>query len=459
MDAEPGASLERELDRLYVEHVADLEGLYARAVSDQAWDAAVIHSGSPLKRSVFDDQYWPLRPVPHWQHWLPLAEPDCALVVRPGRKPRLVIVKTTSFWEKPAPPDTRALLDVFDVTMVDDPAHVKRYVGDGRVAFVGENRERCASWGVAEEGFCPPFLLAALDTLRAKKTPYEVACIAEANRRARAGHDALRGAFRSADASELDLHLLYLGVTAQDDWQTPYKNIVALGRNAATLHHVSYGISSKVRGSDGLGAESLLLDAGATCRGYCADITRTWVKGRGATASAFAHLVAGVEAMQRRLCASIRVGMAYEDLHDESHRLAAEVLRDAGIVRASIEEVVSTGVTRAFYPHGLGHSLGLQTHDVGCAVRQVRAGNAFLRNTSDITPGQVFTIEPGIYFIDDLLGPLRRGAQASLVSWETVDALAPLGGVRIEDDLHVVGGDAVVRNLTREHLPAGGGPA
>jgi Xaa-Pro dipeptidase len=455
----PAALLDRALDRLYGEHVGDLEGRYARAIADQAWDATVIHSGSLLKRSAFDDQYWPLRPVPHWQHWLPLAEPDCALIVRPGRKPKLVIVKTASFWEKPAPPVTRAFLGAFDVATVDDPAHVKRYVGAGRVAFVGENRDRSVSWGIPDEGFCPPSLLRALDPLRVTKTPYEVACIAEANRRARPGHEALRRRFLDVDASELDLHLLYLGATAQDDWETPYKNIVALGPNAATLHHVSYGVSSKVRGPDGLGAESLLVDAGATCRGYCADITRTWVKGSGAAASAFGQLVAGVEAMQGRLCAAVRVGMPYEDLHDESHRQVAAVLRDSGIVLGSIDEVVSTGVTRAFYPHGLGHSLGLQTHDVGCALRPARAGNTFLRNTSDVAAGQVFTIEPGIYFIDDLLAPLRAGAQAALVDWKAVAALAPLGGVRIEDDLHVCGGDAIVRNLTREHLPQGGGAA
>jgi Xaa-Pro dipeptidase len=457
VDAGPRDALDRDLDRLYREHVADLEVRYARTLAKQGWDAAVIHSGSPVKRSVFDDQYWPLRPVPHWQHWLPLAEPDCALIVRQAARPKLVVLRNRSFWEKPALPVTSAFLDVFDLVTVDDPAEVKGYVGGGRVAFVGEDRARAASWGIADEGLCPPPLMGALDQLRVTKTAYEVACIAEANRRARAGHDALRAAFRERDASELSLHLLYLGATDQDDWQTPYKNIVALGPNAATLHHVAYGVAGKTRGPGG--AESLLVDAGATCRGYCADITRTWVKGSGASASAFAHLVAGVEAMQRRLCAAIRVGMAYEDLHDESHRQTAEVLREVGIVRSSIDEAVAAGITRAFYPHGLGHSLGLQTHDVGCGLRQVRPGNAFLRNTTDIATGQVFTIEPGIYFIEDLLGPLRAGAHAHLVEWKTVDALAPLGGIRIEDDVHVTGGDATLRNLTREHLPEGGGQA
>jgi len=161
--------------------------------------------------------------------------------------------------------------------------------------------------------------------------------------------------------------------------------------------------------------------------------------------------------MQRRLCSAVRVGMSYEQLHDESHRQVAAILREVGLVRASIDETVATGVTRAFYPHGLGHSLGLQTHDVGCALRQPRPDNPFLRNTTEIAAGQVFTIEPGIYFIEALLAPLRAHPGESIVDFVTVDALAPLGGVRIEDDVYVTAGEEVVRNLTREQLPVGGG--
>jgi Xaa-Pro dipeptidase len=457
------APLDVELDRLYVEHVTDLERRYAAVLEAEGWDAVVLHAGSLVKRSAFDDQHWPLRPVPHWQHWLPLAEPDGALIVRAGQRPVLCVPAARSFWERPAPPPTLAFLDVFDVVHLEDPADAKDHLhGSGgrgeaqrsgsRIAFVGEDRARAASWGLAVDAVCPPALTAALDQLRVQKTPYEVACLAEANRRARAGHEALRVAFRDRDASELDLHLLYLGATAQDDWETPYKNIVALDENAATLHHVAYGRRSEPRE-----AASLLVDAGAACRGYGADITRTWVKGTGAAASAFAHLVAGVDAMQAGLCAAIRAGTSYEDLHDESHRQAAAVLRDVGILRGTPDAAVAGGVTRAFYPHGLGHSLGLQTHDVGCALRAPRPGNAFLRNTRDIAVGQLFTIEPGIYFIDELLAPLRAGPDASLVDWNTVEALAPLGGVRIEDDVFVASASGPVRNLTREHLERGGG--
>jgi Xaa-Pro dipeptidase len=429
-----------DLDALYLEHVADLERRVARVLDEQGWDAVVLESGSLVKRSRYDDQYWPLRPCPHFQHWLPLAEPECALVVRPGKKTTLLRAAEGGFWEKPAPPPTLAFERAFDVVRVksESTAEARGYAGSGRVAWVGEQRES------------PAELVKALDALRTTKTAYEVACIAEANLVARAGHEALRDAFRAGDASELDLHLLFLKATRQDDWETPYKNIVALGENAATLHHVAYG-----RQARGRAAESLLVDAAATCRGYCGDVTRTWVKGTGAAADAFGRLVAAVDAMQQRLCAAVRVGMPYEQLHDESHRQVGEILRELGVVKGTTEEAVSTGVTRAFYPHGLGHSLGLQTHDVGCGLRAPRADNPFLRNTTDVAPGQVFTIEPGIYFIESLLAPLRAKPDGKIVDWKMVDALAPLGGVRIEDDVLVQRTESAgpsVRNITREQL-------
>jgi Xaa-Pro dipeptidase len=428
----------KDLDALYIDHVADLDARFGRVLFELGWDAVVVESGVPARKSQFDDQYWPLRPCPHFQHWVPLAQAGCALVVRPGQKTTLLLSSVTSFWEKAAPPESVAYEQAFAVVRLRNAGDAGQHYGGGRVAFVGEGREG------------PPDLVKALDALRTTKTPYEIACLAEANRRARAGHDALREAFRAGAASELDLHLRYLAATAQDDWETPYKNIVALGANAATLHHVAYGRTAPTRA-----AESLLVDAGASCRGYGADITRTWTKGTGATASAFAGLVAGVEAMQKRLCAAVRIGMPYEQLHDESHRQVGVVLREAGIVRGSVDEAVARGVTRAFYPHGLGHSLGLQTHDVGCGLRAPRPDNPFLRNTSDIALHQAFTIEPGIYFVEPLLAALRARPEASIVDWNAVDALTPLGGVRIEDDVVVREGG--VRNLTREQLPVGGG--
>jgi len=426
-----------DFKKLHRSHVEELSREAAAALEKMAFSALVLHSGSPIKRTEADDQYWPLRPTPHFQHWLPLAEPGCLLIVAPGRKPVLVRPPIQSFWEAPAPVESDHFWDSFEV--VESTPQLP----PGRLAFVGDDVRAAAALKIAEVN--PPTLIRALDALRVRKTPYEVACLAEANRRAAAGHEQLRGLFQSADRSELELHLAFLGATRQDDAETPYKNIVALGKHAATLHHVSYAKRAQPAGS-------LLVDAGASFAGYCSDITRTWVKGGGAAASAFAQLVAGMEAMQQRLCSQVKVGMPYEELHDESHRQVADVLREVGISRLPAEELVSRGVTRAFYPHGLGHSLGLQCHDVGCALRPPRNDNPFLRNTADIAPRQVFTIEPGLYFIEALLAPLRKSPD---IDWKLVDALAPFGGIRIEDD--VVVQEKGIRNLTREALPLGGG--
>jgi Xaa-Pro dipeptidase len=335
-----------------------------------------------------------------------------------------------------------------DIIVVEDAADARAHLHpSGRLAFIGEDEKRASSWGIGDAN--PPALLRALDQARVHKTDYELASLAEANRIAALGHRAVAEAFLAGDRSELDLHLLYLQKTAQDDPETPYKNIVALGENAATLHHVSYRKQPRARA-----AESLLLDAGAACNGYCADITRTYAKGSGASAEGFKALVARTEAMQQRLCAAAVVGKPYEQLHEEAHQQVAGILVELGIARGSADEVVASGLSRAFFPHGLGHSLGLVCHDVGCAEIKPKAQNPWLRNTSRISVDQVFTIEPGIYFTEMLLDPLRAGPRAArpgLIDWGTVDALAPLGGVRIEDDVQVRAGG--LRNFTREHLP------
>jgi Xaa-Pro dipeptidase len=382
--------------------------------------------------------------VPHFAHWLPLVAADCALVIRKGTRPRLVWPTAQDFWEHAPPPADGAWAEELEIDRVSTAADVRRALPplSPHVAFVGEDARRAGEWGHALLG--PGAVRTALDRLRVQKSDYEVACIAEANRRAAVGHAKVRDAFRAGDASELELHLLYLAATAQDDPETPYKNIVALGSHAATLHHVSY--DRRPRGGD-----SLLLDAGVTFRGYASDITRTYVKGGGAARATFAELVARIERMQQRLCGEAQVGLRYEVLHQRAHDEVGRILADLGVVRVGAEEAVQTGLTRAFFPHGLGHSLGLQVHDVGCAEVKPRPENPFLRNTTVIAEGQVFTIEPGIYFIDLLLDPLRAGVDSARVDWSLVDALTPLGGVRVEDDLQVLGTGA--RNLTREALP------
>lgn len=424
----------------YPEHIAQLQRATEAALAEHKVEALVLCSGAPQSRNRFDDQSWPLMPTPAFAHWCPLVEADAFVIVRPGKKPTLVRTVVDDFWETIAPPESDHFWSAFDVVTVE-PGHASDVLPGGKVAVITRDPGQAPPGEVN-----PQALLAALDQTRTRKSAYEIECLAEATRRAVRGHRRTEELFRQGTPSELDIHLAFLQASQQDDPTTPYKGIVALGAHSAVLHYVAYE-SRQVSGDT-----SLLVDAGARCNGYGSDITRSYVRGTGAAAKRFGELIARMDAMQQEIIQRIKPGLAYEDLHDESHRLLADVMRDLGIGKGTSAELVDRGITRAFFPHGLGHSLGVMVHDVGMKLRPPRPENKFLRNTSTIEAGQVFTIEPGFYVIDALMAQLKADDRATLVDWTAVDALRPFGGIRIEDNVVVQAQG--VRNLTREAYSA-----
>jgi Xaa-Pro dipeptidase len=429
------------LDTTYPEHVAHLQRATEAILAEQKFEALVLCSGAPQSKNRFDDQSWPLSPTPAFAHWCPLVESDAFVVVRPGRKPTLVRTIVDDFWETIAPPESDHFWSAFDVVTVE-PGHASDVLPGGKVAVITRDPGQAPPGDVN-----PQEIIAALDQTRTRKTDYEIECLAEATRRAVRGHRKTEALFRGGEPSELEIHLAYLAASEQDDPTTPYKGIVALGAHSSVLHYVAYE-KVKVKGDT-----SLLVDAGARCNGYGSDITRSYVRGSGAGAKAFGELLARMEQLQQEIVRRIKPGMQYEELHDDSHRLLADVIRDLGIAKGTSAELVDKGITRVFFPHGLGHSLGVITHDVGMKLRPPRPENKFLRNTSTIELGQVFTIEPGFYVIDALLAPLKQDERDRIVEWKRVDELRPFGGIRIEDNV-VVQADGV-RNLTREAYASG----
>ena len=420
----------------YPAHLEYLQRGAEAALAAHEFDAVVLCGGAAASRNRFDDQSWPVMPTPAFAHWCPLVEADAFVVVRPGARPRLVRTIVEDFWETTAPPESDHFWPCFELVEVG-PGHAGDALPGGRVAVITRDA------GTSPPGTVnPPGLIAALDALRTRKTAYEIECLAEASRRAARGHTRAAELFQAAAPSELELHLAYLAGSEQDDLWTPYKGIVALGSHAAVLHYVAY-TRDRVTGDT-----SLLVDAGAKCLGYGSDITRTRVRGDGPAARRFAELLGHMEVLQQEIIRRIQPGLPYEELHDDSHRLLAIALRELGIGRASPEELVARGITRALYPHGLGHSLGVTVHDVGMKPRPPRPENRFLRNTSMIEPGQVFTIEPGIYMIDSLLAPLQADDRRDLLDWAAIAELRPFGGIRVEDN--VVVEPRGTRNLTRE---------
>jgi Xaa-Pro dipeptidase len=262
------------------------------------------------------------------------------------------------------------------------------------------------------------------------------------------GHRAAAEAF-AAGASEFEIHLRYLAAAGQTSEELPYSSIVAQNTHAGLLHYQHYDRDPPAI------RRSFLIDAGACFRGYAADVTRTYAVADAPDGTLFAALVAALDDAQRGLIATIRPGLDYLDLHVSAHRAIARILADHGIVTCSHDAAFEAGITRSFLPHGLGHLLGLQTHDVG-GLQADPAGTPrppppeypALRLTRTIDVDQVFTIEPGLYFIPLLLDTLRQSPASGLVDWSLVERLLPFGGIRIEDNV-VVTADGV-RNLTRE---------
>jgi Xaa-Pro dipeptidase len=155
----------------------------------------------------------------------------------------------------------------------------------------------------------------------------------------------------------------------------------------------------------------------------------------------------------------VKSGQNYADLHVHAHHVLAGILKDRDFIRMSPESAVESGVSSVFFPHGLGHLIGLQVHDVAGFQKDESGGtiarppgHPYLRCTRTLQPRMVTTIEPGIYFIDLLLAELKSKPQARDVNWAKVDVFRRYGGIRIEDD--VVCTDAAPENLTRDAFAA-----
>lgn len=432
--------------QLYAEHVATLQQRTREILTREKLAGLAIHAGQCL-RVFLDDQDYPFKVNPHFKAWLPVVDnPHCWLLVDGVNKPRLFYYRPVDFWHKVPDLPNAFWCEQMEIHYLTRPEQIADFLPTVRDewAYVGGHLEVSQLLGFGH--FNPEAVLNALHYQRAWKTGYELECLREANRIGARGHLAAREAFL-AGASEFEINLAYMNAVGQGANDAPYSNIVAINEHAAVLHytHLSHQRIPETE------RHSFLIDAGVDVHGYASDITRTWAWRRGL----FADLVSALEVQQQAIIGEMRSGMRYTDLHLRMHQRLASVLVDAELVDMSPDDMVSSGVTAVFFPHGLGHLLGLQVHDVGGFMQDDRGthlappeAHPFLRCTRVMEPEQVFTIEPGLYFIDSLLGTLQEGEHARRINWELVDALRPCGGIRIEDNvvLHADG----VENLTRQ---------
>jgi Xaa-Pro dipeptidase len=425
---------------LFDAHLRSTQALIEAALAATGHETLVIHAGN--QRMLFqDDQASPFRTNP-WFSWLVPAPPapGSLLRIRRGEAPELLFVAPDDYWHSPPDVPDAPWTSHFRLRALPTgrAALTELQALSGRIAWLGEPEPPDPAWQAN-----PPQLIDHLEQARCHKTAWEIGCLREATRIGVTGHLAAEHAFR-AGASEFDIHLAYLTTVRQTDEELPYPSIVGLNEHAATLHYQLRDRQPPPR------SLSLLIDAGASCRGYGSDITRTWAMVPGT----FAQLVDGMHALQQELCDAVAPGVDWRELHLNAHRLVAGLLRDSGVLKIGAAEAVERGISATFLPHGLGHLLGLQVHDVagfkpaaGAEPIARPPGHPALRLTRQLEAGMVVTVEPGVYFIDSLLAALRAGPDADAVNWTLVNTLAGFGGIRIEDNVVVTatGHD----NLTR----------
>lgn len=237
---------------------------------------------------------------------------------------------------------------------------------------------------------------------------------------------------------EQELYGIMEGIAHSHGYLTSFPTI--LSQNGETLHnHSHHQILTEGR--------MIVIDAGAeNMMNYCSDFTRT-IPSSGKFTQAQKEVYRIVAAGNNLALSMARPGITYKDVHLAVCRLLAQGLKEMGLIKGDVDEAVASGAHALFMPHGLGHNLGLDVHDmedlgedrVGYDSKHVRSsqfGLAALRMARELEPGQVITDEPGIYFIPALIDKWQaEGTNKDFINFGELKHFRQFGGIRLEDDL------------------------
>ncbi|GAM18077.1 hypothetical protein SAMD00019534_012520 [Acytostelium subglobosum LB1] len=215
-----------------------------------------------------------------------------------------------------------------------------------------------------------------------------------------------------------------------------YTCICAANTNSAVLHYGHAGEPNAAIIRDG---SMCLFDMGSQYHGYCADVTCSFPANGKFTDDQKIVYNAVLDA-SRSVLAAMKPGVDWVDMHKLAERRILSGLLQGGILTGgTLDELVENKIGSIFFPHGLGHFLGLNTHDVGgFAGPDAKPKINSLRTTRNLKEGMFITVEPGCYFIDHLLETaLADPAKAKFINKDVLARFRRFGGVRIEDDVLV----------------------
>ena len=253
---------------------------------------------------------------------------------------------------------------------------------------------------------------------------------------------------------EQQLYGIMEGIAYSQGAMTSFPTI--LSQNGETLHnHKHHQILTDGR--------MVVIDSGAeTNMNYCSDFTRTFPSS-GKFTQQQKEIYQIVSAANNLAIDLARPGVTYKEVHLAACRLIAQGLNNLGLMKGDVDEAVASGAHALFMPHGLGHNMGLDVHDMedlgenyvgydDTIQRSTQFGLASLRMGRMLQPGHVLTVEPGIYFIPALIDKWKaEGINKDFVNFEALDAYRTFGGIRLEDDIVITGNGC--RLLGAKRLP------
>ena len=344
-------------------------------------------------------------------------------------------------WTGPEP----SVRDLADAAGIERTAPLARLMHDANAAHAARRTVhslppyRPEHRTVAEGTPPSQALIRALVAVREVKEAREIAEIEDA---LAVSSDAFRAAL-AATAPGRPEHALagaVMGAVAGANRRLAYGLICSV--RGETLHNESY---HRVLGDGDL----LLMDAGATSPlGYASDLTRAWpVSGRPTDLQR--HLHDTVRAAYDDAVAAMRPGVPFADVHRLAARTLTAGLQDAGFMTGDLDASVEAGAHALFFPHGLGHQMGLDVHDMealgedhvgydDATTRATQFGTAYLRMGKALREGHVVTVEPGLYAIPDLIAQWAAdGRHADFIAYDRLGALDGFGGIRLENDVLV----------------------
>jgi Xaa-Pro aminopeptidase len=406
-----------------------------RRAAAEAWGlkdgrAVVVGAGSPLPVPGRGDRTYPFHAHSEYLYLTDRERPGAVLAFDPGEGWLDFVPRATEqelLWSgAPAAEPGIAIEEL--------PRWLARRRG-ARVANLG-----APVAGVVSDAALAADARAALNRIRRVKDDAEIARMRRAARATAAGFAVaaeLVAPGRTERELQIEIEAAFLRAGADG---LAYESIVAGGPNSAVLHGAPS--SRPVRAG-----ELLLVDAGAEVRGYDGDVTRTYP-----ASGAFTPEQEALHAVVAAACAAAigrcAPGTEWLDVHAAAAGAIAEGLVELGLLRGDPGSLVESGAVTLFFPHGVGHMVGLGVRDAGEVLpgrTGTRAGFPALRIDLPLEPGHCVTVEPGVYLVPALLCDAgRRRRHAGAVDWGRVDRMLDFGGIRIEHDVLVTGDGAEV---------------